>query len=961
MKTPNRIKATLALGFFLALLLAADIILTTLYNNSFSLQTPVITYSIWVVSALVVVILLTAWAHNRLTRRNLVRRQQAETALEEQHRFLRQVIDAIPNEIFVRDREGRYVLANMVAAESVDRSIDELIGTREAETNVSQELAEAFLAEDRRVMDTLEPLFLPEEKVQYPGGVTRWHQVSKLPLIDPDGTSNRVLVVLVDNTRNKLAEEALEEQHRFLREVIDANPNAIFVRDREGRYVLANTVAAELVGRTVEELLDTHDADTNVSQTQVDQFIAEDRRVMDTLEPLFQPELEVHYPGGVTRWHQVSKLPLIDTDGTSNRVLVVLVDITRINLAEEALAEQHRFLRQIIDALPNSVFVRDYDGRYLLTNDKNPFGPVITGEVVGENEEHLNFSPDLSRHFLEQDRVVMDTGQELFIPEEELTLPNGKKHWQMVTKLPLTGPDGISKRVLVVLVDITRSKLAEEALLRSEAQYRAAVEDHPGFIFRYAPDYTITFVNKAYCDFFGFTPQDVLGRSLLDIVAAAGPENMERTRQQLARVTPQNPVHTHEHSVINTRGEVRWVRWTDRLLLDESGEPLEYQASGLDITDRRQAEEALEEQRRFLRQIIDAIPNTIMVRNYSGRYMLVNNKEPHGATPGRVIGESTDNPDFSAEQAELFLQQDRTVMDTGQELFIPEEELILPNGDKCWNQVLKLPLIDADGTSKRVLVVMTDITERKKLETGIVNAEKLAGLGTLAAGIAHEINSPLQVITGKSESLQRRLEKNQLDLADLDNDLGSINRNAWRVARIVRSLLGYAHPSSGEKYPENINSLIEDTLLLIEHQLKTWSNITVTTDLAPDLPLLQCSSEEISRLLINLLTNARDAMPDGGEIAIRTRHDKTNRSVLLEIADTGEGIPDEVLPLIFNPFFTTKVVGKGTGLGLFIVYGIVQSYGGTITLDSQPTKGTTFTINLPQDPQLAGQEKLGRY
>jgi len=243
----------------------------------------------------------------------------------------------------------------------------------------------------------------------------------------------------------------------------------------------------------------------------------------------------------------------------------------------------------------------------------------------------------------------------------------------------------------------------------------------------------------------------------------------------------------------------------------------------------------------------------------------------------------------------------------------------------------------------------------------MVVADKLAGLGTLAAGIAHEINSPLQIITGKSESLKRRLERDQLDLDNLDSDLESINRNGWRVARIVRSLLDYAHPISGEIEQFEINALISDTLLLIEHQLRTWSNITVMTDLASDLPPLYCSGEEVSRLLINLLTNARDAMPDGGEVAIRTCRNQADDGIILEIADNGQGIPEEALPNIFNPFFTTKAVGQGTGLGLFIVHGIVQSLGGEISVTSQVDKGTTFTVSLPPDPLPAADIKHGRY
>jgi PAS domain S-box-containing protein len=660
----------------------------------------------------------------------------------------------------------------------------------------------------------------------------------------------------------------------------------------------------------------------------------------------------------------IAGLALLTLLASSVQAIISQRKIARRQQAETELEEQHSFLSQVIDAIPNEIFVRDRQGCYALVNTlAAEYVGLTVEELTGALEAEVNTNQAQVDQFLAEGSRVMDSLEPLFLPEEKLELPDGRIRWHQVSKLPLLDPDGTSNRVLVVLVDITRKKLAEEALKRSEAQYRAVVEDHPGFIYRYKPDLTLTFVNKTYCDFFGFNADEVVGRSLLDVIAHAGPENMEKARQQLARLTPDNPVSSHEHMVTNAvRGEESWVRWIDRLLLDENGEPFEYQASGLDITDHRLAEDALKEQHSFMRQVIDAMPSSIYVRDYSGRYLMINNKMPFGPVKiGEVVGENLEDSRFTTDQARHFLEEDRSVMDSGKEQFIPEEELVLPNGKVHWQTVHKMPLFGPDGRADRVLVVLTDITERKKIEASMVVADKLAGLGTLAAGIAHEINSPLQIITGKSESLKRRLERDQLDLDNLDSDLESINRNGWRVARIVRSLLDYAHPISGEIEQFEINALISDTLLLIEHQLRTWSNITVMTDLASDLPPLYCSGEEVSRLLINLLTNARDAMPDGGEVAIRTCRNQADDGIILEIADNGQGIPEEALPNIFNPFFTTKAVGQGTGLGLFIVHGIVQSLGGEISVTSQVDKGTTFTVSLPPDPLPAADIKHGRY
>jgi signal transduction histidine kinase len=163
-----------------------------------------------------------------------------------------------------------------------------------------------------------------------------------------------------------------------------------------------------------------------------------------------------------------------------------------------------------------------------------------------------------------------------------------------------------------------------------------------------------------------------------------------------------------------------------------------------------------------------------------------------------------------------------------------------------------------------------------------------------------------------------------VDEKRLLHNMESINHNAWRVARIIRSLLTFARATYEEIEPNDLNEIIQDTLLMIEHQLCTWSNINVTNQLAEDLPIHHCERNNIAQVLINLLTNARDVMPKGGEINIRTRYDTQKGHLVLQVTDSGPGIPDELRPTIFDPFFTTKPVGEGTGLGFSIVKGIVQ-------------------------------------
>jgi two-component system, cell cycle sensor histidine kinase and response regulator CckA len=242
-----------------------------------------------------------------------------------------------------------------------------------------------------------------------------------------------------------------------------------------------------------------------------------------------------------------------------------------------------------------------------------------------------------------------------------------------------------------------------------------------------------------------------------------------------------------------------------------------------------------------------------------------------------------------------------------------------------------------------------DVTDRKRAERERVameqlarRTEKLAALGTLAAGLAHELNNPIGIMSSRIELML--LEGSHLPAA-LREDLVVLHRNAQRVARIASGLLSFARQSSGERMPVDLNHVVSETLLLAEKQL-TKEGIRVVTTLAPRLPAILGDANTLQQVLLNLITNAWDALPRGGELRIETNSvvDKP-RTVRLVIADTGQGIAPEVLPRIFDPFFSTKA--SGTGLGLSITDGIVREHGGTIDVESSPGKGTRFVLTFP--------------
>jgi PAS domain S-box-containing protein len=254
--------------------------------------------------------------------------------------------------------------------------------------------------------------------------------------------------------------------------------------------------------------------------------------------------------------------------------------------------------------------------------------------------------------------------------------------------------------------------------------------------------------------------------------------------------------------------------------------------------------------------------------------------------------------------------------------------------------VATTPLRGSDGATAGTIVIIEDISTRVQLEEQLQISEKMASIGLLAAGVAHEVNTPLTGISSFTQMLLQGAEPDDPRTKVLEK----IERQTFRAAKIVNGLLNLARPAQVDSGPVDVNVVINDVLSLLEHQLRT-SRIQVRKELCGSPLIVQGIEYKLQQVFLNLFLNARDAMPKGGWLSIMTRVDSGAAAV--EIGDTGSGIPAEQLSRIYDPFFTTKEIGKGTGLGLSITYGIVQEHGGTITCDSSVGHGTRFTLALP--------------
>jgi two-component system NtrC family sensor kinase len=356
----------------------------------------------------------------------------------------------------------------------------------------------------------------------------------------------------------------------------------------------------------------------------------------------------------------------------------------------------------------------------------------------------------------------------------------------------------------------------------------------------------------------------------------------------------------------------------------------------------------IDEQRRFTGLIIDSLPLGLYVVDREYRIQIWNRQRESGA-PGlprdQVVGRQVFEVLTRQPAEELRAEFDR-VFQTGE---IQQAELeVTLGGDARSFRLTKIPMrLEGDEIS-HVITIGEDVTDSRRIQGQIMQSEKLAAIGQLAAGVMHEINNPLATISACVAAITGRLDgASSRERAAVEEYLELIDKEVDRCSRIVDGLLDFSRPKGKAKGRVALNALVDETLFLMKHH-KRFKRLTVARVLDMTLPPTMGNAEQLTQLLMALMLNAVDAMDDRGKLTVRTgKSPHRSDEVVLEIEDTGIGIPRADQSKIFEPFYTTKPPGRGTGLGLSICYGIVEDHRGRIEVDSTPGRGTTFRVFLP--------------
>jgi PAS domain S-box-containing protein len=524
----------------------------------------------------------------------------------------------------------------------------------------------------------------------------------------------------------------------------------------------------------------------------------------------------------------------------------------------------------------------------------------------------------------------------------------------------------IAVTALMLFVLIRRSLTgfecsAEEAHLR-EAKYREFVESANSIIMRRDIAGRILFFNKFAQDFFGYGEEDILGRSVLGSIV---PE-MDESGRNLANMIEEIGRHperyaNNENENMRRNGERVWIAWTNKPIRNAQGQIVEVLCIGNDITERRRMEKALKESEEKFSKAFYHAPLLMALSNIDdGTYVEVNDKFLHvsGFSREEALGKTSLQlgcilPNERAKLIEMLKARG----------CVEGMELTLITKDKRPVQCLYNGEVINTGTQPRLLSIIQDITDRKRaeeeretLEARLRQAQKMEAIGTLAGGIAHDFNNILTGIIGYTE----------IALLDLTAGRGTVRRNldqvlsaSLRARDLVKQILIFSRMRTDQEYQRvNVGQIIQEALKFLRASLP--ATIEIRQKVESKTTTVLADPTQIHEVLINLCTNAAHAMEDGGilEVTLTQTYMGPDTTALypglnegcylrLAVTDTGHGMDPITLEHIFEPYFTTKEVGKGTGFGLAVVHGIVKRHGGAITVNSSPGMGTTFYVYLP--------------
>lgn len=897
---------------------------------------------------------------------DITERKLAESKLEDQNRFLQTLMDAIPIPVFYKGLDGVYLGCNKSYGTFLGLSKADVIG-KGVHQIFPVGVADLYHRKDAE-------LFRQPGVQHYEATMPRGDGTIRNVLITKatyKGENDRVaglIGAMLDITERKRAEEALRASEEKWRNVLVNIPQIGISLDSEAHIIFANAYFLEMTGWRAEEIL---------GRDWCDLFIPEDIR--EEIRGVFSSVISGHNTLGYSTYeNQIltrsgerrtvawSNVLTKDADGAVVDVTCLGHDLTERRRIMEALRRAESEKAAILEGMTDVVVEYvDPDMRIIWTNAAMPesFG-APNESLVGKHCYEVvqgRSSPCVNCTAVK----AYQTGS----PEEgEVTSHDGQS-W-MVRSNPLKDEEGHITGIVHVATNISKLKRTEEALRESEYKYRELFEAGSDAVLFVDNDTGLVLqANRAASAMFGYSHEELLRKRNWEL--SEEPEETLRVIQG-ATTTPGQVITVPLRYLRKKDGTVFPAEITGRSFFWQNCSV--FIASIRDITERKQAEDT----RRLHFAVMEVVSEGLILvgwEDYLIKWTNQKSEEMFGYDLGEMIGMPVDriNAPTDKTPSETRASIIDALNETGE--WHGEIQNIKKDGTVFWSYA-RVSLFDHPDYGKVTVSARTDITDRKraeeekeKLETQFRHAQKMEAVGTLAGGIAHDFNNILAPIIGYTEMVMGELPES----APMHSDLEQVLRAAHRARELVRQILAFSHHGQDQKrVPVDVGSILKEALKLMKASLP--SSIEIQESIQKGMAL--ANATQIHQVLVNLCTNASHAMEEKGVLGVSlsnvnlTEFDvarlpamdlKPGSYLKLSVSDTGHGMDEETMQRIYDPYFTTKKVGKGTGLGLAVVHGIVERHEGAVSVTSEIGKGTTFDVYLPRvEPEWVDPERKTR-
>lgn len=893
---------------------------------------------------------------------SVLQRKKMEDEIISQSENLKAIIENTGDLIWSVNRDYELITSNQAFKESVE----DVIGRepKEGETVLYPEYPESINKEWRsyydKVFKTGNPLtFTGENKLS--GGFLSY---SFNPILQGNNTVMGVTAFVRDVSELKKSEQELANVNRRWNNTFDSLTEAVFILDGQTQEIDECNDAAETVFKySKEELIGQSIGFLHPDE---EDFVAFRDRVFAGFSEkgMVQTEHKMQRKDGTLIDVDLTITPINNDQGTPEKIVGVIRDISERKQAEIQLSQERKLLRTIIDNMPVNVYVKDLEGRKVLANrsEYEFLGAETEEEVLGKKDIDFN-TEEIANVSVGEDQRVMEAGQPM-INEDTYTIVDGKKYWFMVSKIPLRDEHGEIVGLVGISTDITKRKKILKELQKREELYQLISEKSADMVCLHAPDGTYEYVSPSVEELLGYKPKELIGRNPYEFFHPEDLERIEKKSHERAKEGEQ--IKSIQYRIRRKDGEYIWFETATEPVVDENGEVIKLRTGSRDITSRKKLELLLKETNR-LAEVggweYDVEADNLFWTDEVYRIHELPIREKISVEEAR---------DFYPRKArEKVVEAVTNAIESGEE-FDFEVPLTTAKGNKKWVRNLGKVQQRQDGKVYRLYGVFQDLTRRKEMENELIRALEEADAANRSksqfiANMSHEIRTPMNSILGFAELLHGQIET-ETGREYVEN----ISNSGRILLSLINDILDLSKIEAGkqeiQRTPVDLKSVGQELGGIFSMRCKK-KGVSFSVNVDKDIPQSLLLDEiRVQQILLNLVGNAIKFTHEGSvtvNITVASSDQEVSSvDLAFEVIDTGIGISEDKISQIFEAFEqqdrTISNEYGGTGLGLAISEKLAEMMGGTISVQSEKGEGSTFSLEIPNVSiaSVAAKEKV---